>query len=226
MPAEHRALLILLALAAGGHGARLALSPSSPAPGAIRLLGAGPAGSPEAHRDSIAAHARPLARGERIDVDRASARELERLPGVGPGLARKIAADRAARGPFASLAGLDRVPGIGPAMLGKLEAAVSFSGVARPGPDPAAASGAARSPPASAGAGAAAAGPSVRGLATLNDGPESTLQALPGIGPAKARAIVAYREVHGPFASVQALENVPGIGPALAAKVAVALGLP
>jgi competence protein ComEA len=60
----------------------------------------------------------------------------------------------------------------------------------------------------------------------LNTASEATLQTLPGIGPAKARAIVAYREAHGPFANVQALERVPGFGPALVAKVIAALGVP
>ncbi len=35
---------------------------------------------------------------------------------------------------------------------------------------------------------------------------------LPGLGPAKARAIVAYREEHGPFKSASDLLAVPGIG--------------
>lgn len=38
-----------------------------------------------------------------------------------------------------------------------------------------------------------------------------TLQLLPGIGPAKAAAILAYREEHGPFSSLAELEKVSGI---------------
>ena len=38
------------------------------------------------------------------------------------------------------------------------------------------------------------------------------LQRLPGIGEKRARAIVDYREEHGPFASVDELDNVDGIG--------------
>jgi competence ComEA-like helix-hairpin-helix protein len=55
-----------------------------------------------------------------IDVDRASASELMRLPGIGPALAARIVADRASRGPFGSPEALRRVPGIGPRILGRI----------------------------------------------------------------------------------------------------------
>lgn len=48
----------------------------------------------------------------------------------------------------------------------------------------------------------------------VNSATEQQLVNLPGIGPATARAIVAYRLLHGPFASVDDLLNVRGIGPA------------
>ena len=48
----------------------------------------------------------------------------------------------------------------------------------------------------------------------LNSADEAALDALPGIGPATAKAIVAYRESHGPFTSVEQLLEVRGIGPA------------
>ena len=48
----------------------------------------------------------------------------------------------------------------------------------------------------------------------LNSADEAALDALPGIGPATAKAIVAYRETHGPFTSVDQLLEVRGIGPA------------
>ena len=38
------------------------------------------------------------------------------------------------------------------------------------------------------------------------------LQRLPGIGEKRAQAIMAYREEHGPFQSVDELDNVEGIG--------------
>ena len=48
-------------------------------------------------------------------------------------------------------------------------------------------------------------------LVDLNTADAETLQTLPGIGPAKAAAIIAYREEHGPFAALQDVANVPGI---------------
>jgi len=49
----------------------------------------------------------------------------------------------------------------------------------------------------------------------LNHADEATLIRLPGIGPALARRIVAYRNLHGPFSQLEALQRVKGIGPVL-----------
>lgn len=55
-----------------------------------------------------------LALARQVDVNAASVAELERLPGVGPTLARRIADDRATRGRFRRPEELQRVHGIGP----------------------------------------------------------------------------------------------------------------
>lgn len=55
-------------------------------------------------------------------------------------------------------------------------------------------------------------------LVDLNTADAETLQTLPGIGPAKAAAIIAYREEHGPFAALQDVANVPGISEQMAEK--------
>ncbi len=60
-----------------------------------------------------------------IDLNRATAGQLETLPGVGSATAAAIIGDRDRNGPFASVDDLDRVPGIGPAKLAALRDLVS-----------------------------------------------------------------------------------------------------
>ena len=45
----------------------------------------------------------------------------------------------------------------------------------------------------------------------INTAPVEELALLRGIGPAKAQAIVVYRQAHGPFRTTDELRNVPGI---------------
>ncbi|MFW1677535.1 ComEA family DNA-binding protein [Pontibacter sp. JAM-7] len=52
----------------------------------------------------------------------------------------------------------------------------------------------------------------------LNTADVATLASLQGIGPAKAKAIVAYRNQNGPFTSVEQLLEVKGIGNATLEK--------
>jgi competence protein ComEA len=57
------------------------------------------------------------------------------------------------------------------------------------------------------------------GPVDLNTASASQLDALPGVGPATAQAIISYRSEHGPFASVDQLASVKGIGPAKMAQL-------
>ena len=62
---------------------------------------------------------------------------------------------------------------------------------------------------AAASGGAVTAGPVHLNSATLEQ-----LDALPGVGPVTAQKILAYRQQHGAFGSVDELDAISGIGPA------------
>ncbi len=201
--AERRSLLTLGVLALGGHLLLAARGAPDVAPGAVTLLDPARDGDPLAHRDSAAALAAPLGAGERVDIDRAGVAELQRLPGVGPALAKRIVADRENRGAFGGTVGLDRVPGVGPAMLAKLAPHLSFGGRA-----------------ADAGGVSTAAGfdPNRAGVAEWD--------ALPGIGLTRAKAIVAFRDSVGPFRRLDDLGRVPGLPANVLRGLAAHLQLP
>lgn len=51
-------------------------------------------------------------------------------------------------------------------------------------------------------------------VVNINTATQVELETLPGIGPAKAFAILEYRQSIGAFTDIEQLDNVPGIGPA------------
>jgi competence protein ComEA len=57
-----------------------------------------------------------------------------------------------------------------------------------------------------------AASPLALAALDLNTATEAELDALPGVGPSRAQAIIEYRRTHGDFASVDDLGKVKGIG--------------
>ncbi len=63
-------------------------------------------------------------------------------------------------------------------------------------------------------AGGGASGAAATGPVSLNSASAEQLDTLPGIGPVTAQKIVAYRQQHGGFTSVDGLDAIPGIGPA------------
>jgi competence ComEA-like helix-hairpin-helix protein len=228
-PTERRALLLIVSLGLAGQGVRWWATRPGEAPGQIELLAALPPRSPLAHRDSVLALARPLGSGERIDADRATAGELARLPRVGLALAKTMVADRETKGPFGALEELDRVPGIGPGLLAAIGPHVEFSSAGQRGRG---AGGQHARPLAPVSPGLAARldsaptaclprCPAARlpSRLNLNSASASELDRLPGIGPARAAAILQERERRGPFTSVEELSRVPGLGPSAIARL-------
>lgn len=57
------------------------------------------------------------------------------------------------------------------------------------------------------------------GSLSLNTANAAQLDLLPGVGPKMAQRILAYRKEHGPFISLDDLQNVKGIGPKNFAKI-------
>jgi competence ComEA-like helix-hairpin-helix protein len=200
---ERRAAFVLLALAGAGLLVRLLAGGGAP-PGevAYRSITGG-----RLDRDSVAARAarlaRPLAPGEKIDLDSAPADELVRLPRIGPALARRIVAYRENHGPFGMLEAVEAVPGVGPTTLEALRTHAAFSGrsIGRP---------------------QQAANP----LVSLNTASAAELAQLPGIGPARARAILEDRRRRGPYRRLDDLTRVRGIGAGTIARLRGRVRLP
>ncbi len=80
----------------------------------------------------VAEPAPPVSADNPVDLNSASADELERLPRIGPALASRIIAWRDSHGPFRSLDDLRHVPGIGVTTADRLGPLVTFSPRYRP----------------------------------------------------------------------------------------------
>ncbi len=61
-----------------------------------------------------------------INVNRADAKQLDELPGVGPVIAQRIVDFRETHGPFTTISDMERVKGIGPATSKKIGAFACF----------------------------------------------------------------------------------------------------
>lgn len=65
--------------------------------------------------------------GMKLDVNSASAEDLEALPGIGPVLAGRISGYRISNGPFKDVESLSEVRGVGPALLEGISGLITVS---------------------------------------------------------------------------------------------------
>ena len=150
---------------------------------------------------SVTTEALPVASAteddDRINLNTASEADLQAVSGIGPALAKRIVAYRTDHGPFRSTDDLQNVRGVGPRSIERIGSQVTVGDgrfvhrFAAGGGQP-----------------AEPTGPQVN----LNTATVYELDALPGIGPALAGRIVAYREAYGGFATVEEVLEVRGIG--------------
>jgi len=194
-------------------------------------------------REERARRSKPLAPGETVDPNRSEEAELDRLPGVGPSVARAVIAERERSGGFRQPDDLLRVRGVGPAILERIRPFLDFSdgipvdlrmsrtggpGPGHAGTGPATVSGtnpgaaSATTPGVSrplAVGGAMGNPDSPSGRLDVNRASLEELQTLPGIGPALAGRILQSRADDGPFRSPEDLLRVRGIGPATLERI-------
>jgi competence protein ComEA len=197
------AVLACVAIAAGVAWFRSGIAPASPPPAPDTEVGAAHAGTTTTAPDrSTTSSTVPSV----LVVDVAGAVVAPRVVTL-PAGARVIDAIDAAGGaqPGADLSRLN----LAAPLADGSRVAVPMVGQPTPALDPTAVSGA-PSPAAGRDSGAGA----DDGKVNVNTADAEALEALPGVGPATAAAIVQERESNGPFATIDDLDRVPGIGPA------------
>lgn len=112
-PSERKGALVLLALVALGAVSDLLQCEPRPAPAPAELP------APATTLATTGAPAAPAVAAP-LDLNSATEADLDRLPGIGPVLAARIVAHRAAHGPFRTAEDLLAVPGIGPKLFERL----------------------------------------------------------------------------------------------------------
>lgn len=114
LPEANPASVNLAAPLADGQQIVVGVEPAPVAPGGVGgagIAGAAPSGATQS--------------GGAININTATATQLEELPGIGPATAAKIVDFREKNGPFPSVDALEEVPGIGPAKVEALKDAAT-----------------------------------------------------------------------------------------------------
>jgi competence protein ComEA len=149
------------------------------------------------------------------DLNSADRAQLEQIPGIGPGLAKRIDDHRRDRGPFRSVEELRQVRGIGPATLDKVRAYLHVE--TPPSTDQSLEPLVLERRPQSASPTLVPRAPSTGKLQPgdppidVNAADVADLVRIPGVGPVTAQNILAARADRR-FSSIDDLDQVKGIG--------------
>ena len=143
LQSDHKVLVFLGAIAVLGAGVRMvraakpaaavqpALEHQTQAADSARRSSAGKrrVKKPSAPKASAAVQSTPTR--TRLDLDIATAAQIDSLPGMSPTLSKRIVMDRTAHGPFSSIEKLRRVKGVSVALAQRIDSLVTFSGTVR-----------------------------------------------------------------------------------------------
>jgi len=157
-----------------------------------------------------------------MDLNRATAEDLEAIPGLGPALAKRIVEYRQAHGPFKQVEDLREVSGIGPQNLEKLKPYLGL-GSQEAMPPPAGEAVITTGEPLSGtyhesqegrlpGSKSGTKPKTPDHAIDPNLASRADLETLPGIGPVLAQRIIDYRRAYGPYKNIADLRKVSGIG--------------
>jgi len=123
-PAKWAAVLVLGSASVVGVGWSVLSGHHEGAPPSVPAAAAPAVATPDDPAPEPAPGPPPVA-SHRVNLNTASASELELLPGIGPALAARIIEYRRTNGAFRNVDGLDEVKGIGPRTLEKLRPLVT-----------------------------------------------------------------------------------------------------
>jgi DNA uptake protein ComE-like DNA-binding protein len=147
LQSDHKALIFVGAIAVLGAGVRVvraaggstsatqpALEHQMQAADSAKRVVAGKKSAkkratPESGRVAAVSRDGPGRRTAKLDLDVATAAQMDSLPGMSPSLAKRIVTDRMQHGPFLGASGLRRVKGVTPKLLRGIDSLVVFSGI-------------------------------------------------------------------------------------------------